>query len=115
MERDGSMKSRVDPTVTIFGLNTPSGHEMDHPARVTERKELVTYVVASVTDGYEALFSLAELDPAFIANHIIVADTVDGQPIPRDPGPLRLVVPKESRAARSVRMLERLDVVRLRT
>jgi DMSO/TMAO reductase YedYZ molybdopterin-dependent catalytic subunit len=77
-------------------------------------KELATYVVASATDGYQVVFSLAELDPAFIANDVIVADTVDGQPIPRDPGPLRLVVPKESRAARSVRMLERLAVVRLR-
>jgi hypothetical protein len=36
-------------------------------------KELATYVVASATDGYQVVFSLAELDPAFIANDIIVA------------------------------------------
>jgi DMSO/TMAO reductase YedYZ molybdopterin-dependent catalytic subunit len=77
-------------------------------------RDLATYVVASATDGYEVVFSLAELDPAFIANDVIVADTVDGAPIPQDPGPFRIVAPKESRGARSVRMLQRLDIVRLR-
>lgn len=75
---------------------------------------LASYVVASATDGYQVVFSLAELDPAFTGNDVIVADTMDGKPLASEQGPLRIVVPKDSRASRSVRMLECLDVVRLR-
>jgi len=75
---------------------------------------LVTFVLASATDGYQVLFSVAELDPAFTANDVIVADTIDGKPLFPYQGPLRIVAPKDKRAARSIRMLERLDVVRLK-
>ena len=75
---------------------------------------IASYVVATGTDGYQAVFSLAELDPAFTANDIMVADTIDGKPIPANQGPWRIVAPKDSRASRSVRLLQRLEVVRLR-
>ena len=75
---------------------------------------VASYVVASARDGYQAVFSLAELDPGFTANDIIVADTRDGKPLFAYQGPFRLVAPKDSRGARSVRMLERIEVVRVR-
>ena len=75
---------------------------------------IASYVVASATDGYQVVFSLAELDPGFTSNDIIVADTIDGKPLFAYQGPFRLVAPKDSRGARSVRMLERIEVVRLR-
>lgn len=75
---------------------------------------MATYVVASASDGYQVVFSLAELDPALTASEIIVADTIDGKPLSASQGPLRIVVPKDTRAARSIRMLERLEVVRLK-
>jgi DMSO/TMAO reductase YedYZ molybdopterin-dependent catalytic subunit len=75
---------------------------------------VATYVLASASDGYQVLFSLAELDPAFTGNDIIIADTIDGKPLFAYQGPLRIVAPKDSRAARSIRMLQRLEVVRLR-
>ena len=75
---------------------------------------VASYVLASASDGYQALFAIAELDPAFTAEDILVADTVDGQPLFEYQGPFRLVAPKDLRGARSVRMLQRLDVVRLR-
>ena len=74
---------------------------------------VATYVVASAKDGYRAVFSLAELDPEFTPNDIIVADTVDGKPLFDYQGPLRLVAPHDKRGARSVRMLQKIDVVRL--
>jgi DMSO/TMAO reductase YedYZ molybdopterin-dependent catalytic subunit len=76
-------------------------------------RAFATYVRASATDGYQVVFSIAELDPAVTANDIIVADTVDGKALPAQQGPLRIVVPHDSHAARSVRMLQRIDVVRL--
>lgn len=75
---------------------------------------VASYVLASAQDGYQAVFSLAELDPGFTSNDIIVADTIDGKPLFAYQGPFRLVAPKDSRGARSVRMLERIEVVRLR-
>jgi DMSO/TMAO reductase YedYZ molybdopterin-dependent catalytic subunit len=75
---------------------------------------VATYVVASASDGYQVVFSLAELDPGFTGSEIIVADTIDGKPLFPYQGPLRIVAPKDTRAARSIRMLERLDVVRLK-
>lgn len=74
---------------------------------------LTTVVVAHATDGYRVAFSLGELDAALVRQDIIVADTTDGAPLAEPQGPLRLVVPKDSRGARSVRMLVRLEVVRL--
>jgi DMSO/TMAO reductase YedYZ molybdopterin-dependent catalytic subunit len=75
---------------------------------------LATYVVASASDGYQVVFSLAELDPALTANDIIVADTTDGKPLLENQGPLRIVAPHDKRPARSVRMLQKLEIVRLR-
>jgi hypothetical protein len=75
---------------------------------------MATYVLASAKDGYQVVFSLAELDPGMTSNEIIVADTVDGKPLLDYQGPIRLVAPKDSRGARSIRMVERIDVVRLR-
>lgn len=75
---------------------------------------IASYVVASATDGYQVVFSLAELDPGFTSNDIIVADTIDGKPLFAYQGPLRIVAPKDARAARSIRMLQRLEVVRLK-
>src|SRR5262245_61297658 len=75
---------------------------------------VATYVVASASDGYQVVFSLAELDPAFTGSEVIVADTIDGKPLFAYQGPLRIVAPKDTRAARSIRMLERLEVVQLK-
>jgi molybdopterin-dependent oxidoreductase-like protein protein len=76
-------------------------------------KAVATYVRASAKDGYQVVFSLAELDPAFTPNDIIVADTIDGKPLFDYQGPLRIVAPHDKRGARSIRMLQRIEVVRL--
>lgn len=74
---------------------------------------VASYVVVRGADGYKAVFALPELDPAFTDSQVIVADSIDGKPLFGYQGPLRLVAPKDRRAARGVRMLERIDVVRL--
>lgn len=75
---------------------------------------LATCIVASASDGYRVVFSIAELDPVFTGSRIIVADSVDGKPLFAYQGPIRIVVPSDTRAARSVRMLQRLDVVQVK-
>jgi len=77
-------------------------------------KALAGYVLAEAQDGYQVVFSLGELDPAFIDNEILLADTANGKPLFGAQGRFRLVVPKDRAGARSVRMLTKLDVVQLR-
>jgi DMSO/TMAO reductase YedYZ molybdopterin-dependent catalytic subunit len=77
-------------------------------------KALASYVLAEARDGYQVVYTLTELDPSFTNNKIIVADTIDGKPLFQYQGPFRLVVPNEKKGARSIRMLEKITVVRLR-
>src|ERR1700733_5988937 len=77
-------------------------------------KALASYVVAGAQDGYQVVFSLGELDPAFIDNEILLADTANGKPLFGSQGRFRLVVPKDNPGARSVRMLTKLEVVQVR-
>src|SRR5882724_8664710 len=77
-------------------------------------KALSSYVLAEAQDGYQVLFSLGELDPAFIDNQILLADTANGKPLFGAQGRFRLVVPKDKPGARSVRMLTKLEVVQVR-
>ena len=71
---------------------------------------MTTYVIAEGSDGYRALFSLAELDPAFEDSGVIVADRLDGAPMTGGIGPLRLVAPHDKRPARWVRMLQSITI-----
>ena len=73
-----------------------------------------SYVIATGNDGYSALFSIAELDPVFTRSQIIAADTADGKPLFDYQGPFRIIAPQDTRAARSVRMLEKIELVRVK-
>jgi len=77
-------------------------------------KALAGYVLAEGQDGYQVVFSLGELDPAFIDNEILLADTANGKALFGAQGRFRLVAPKDKPGARSVRMLTKLEVVQLR-
>jgi DMSO/TMAO reductase YedYZ molybdopterin-dependent catalytic subunit len=76
-------------------------------------KSMALTVVAEGTDGYRAIFSLAELDDDFAAESVLIVDSTDGQPLGPDQGPLRLVVPGDKRPARWVRMLKSITIVNL--
>jgi hypothetical protein len=76
-------------------------------------KALASYVVAKAHDGYQVVFTLGELDPQFGNQSILLADKRDGKPLAEKQGPFRLVCPNDKEGARSVRMLETLEIVRL--
>src|SRR5580692_4120361 len=85
----------------------PFGHEM-------RGKALAGYLIAEAKDGYAVVFSLGELDPDLGAAKIVGADKRGGKPLFAYQGPSRLVVPADKEGARSVRMLEKLEFVKLR-
>jgi hypothetical protein len=91
------------PLETLLAkANAPVGKEF--------RKEaLRTYLLASGTDGYSVLLSLAEVDSTFHAGQVIVADTRDGQPLGKY-GPFQLIVPGDSRPARWVHNLNSIKL-----
>jgi hypothetical protein len=65
---------------------------------------LTSYVVATGSDGYSVVLSLAEVDPSFHKGQLIVADTRDGQPLGKN-GPFQLIVTDDKRPARWVHSL----------
>ena len=66
-------------------------------------KNMAKYVLVSAADGYQVVFSLAELDTSFNDKEIILADKMNDKPIPPGQGPFQLIVPGEKRPARSCR------------
>ncbi len=77
-------------------------------------KNLAGYVLAQAHDGYAVLFGLGEIDSSLSGQKILVVDKRDGKPLFSYQGPARLVLPGDKEGARSVRMLEKLEVVKLR-
>jgi hypothetical protein len=67
-------------------------------------------VIAEGTDGYQVLYSLAEVDPGIHTGQVIVADMLDGKSIAAD-GAFKLVSTEEKRPARWVRNLDRITVI----
>src|SRR5579883_1800774 len=84
--------------------------------RYSARRAVSGWLFRKTSPGFrsEVVFSLAETDPAFIDNEMLVADTANGKPLFGAQGRFRLVVPKDKPGARSVRMLTTLEVVQLR-
>jgi len=74
------------------------------------RETVTMTVLVEATDGYRAVFSLAELDPELIDRVVLLADTKDGQPLPRREGPFRIIVPGEKRPTRWVRQVKAVTV-----
>jgi len=72
---------------------------------------LAQYVLAEARDGYRVLFSLAELAPALGNERVLLVDRMDGQVLPPDDGPWRLVVPGEAHPTRWARQIVTLRVV----
>jgi DMSO/TMAO reductase YedYZ molybdopterin-dependent catalytic subunit len=77
-------------------------------------KALTNYLLVEAKDGYQVVFSVAEVDPAFTDSEMLLADKADGKPLIGSQGPFRLVVAKDKPGARSVRMLTKIDVVQVR-
>jgi DMSO/TMAO reductase YedYZ molybdopterin-dependent catalytic subunit len=73
----------------------PSGKELHG------KESLYKYVLVKSADGYQVLFSLAELDASIQDKNVIIADSVDGKPLPKEKGPLRIIAEGEKKPARS--------------
>ena len=73
-------------------------------------KLFMTGVIAEGADGYQVLYSVAEVDPLMHNGDVIVADAVDGQPLGRN-GAFQLINTEDKRPARWVRNLDHIFVI----
>lgn len=71
-------------------------------------------VVASARDGYQAVFSYAELNPILGPTDALVVFEQDGKPLDDKQGPLRLVVPTDKLHDRGVWALSKIQIVDMR-
>jgi hypothetical protein len=106
---DGSMA--VYEGVSLFDVLKKAGVPFGGELR---GKALSNYVLAKASDGYQVIFTPGEIDPSFGNQMILVADHRDGAPLSGNQGSFRLMVANDKEGARSVRMLETLEFVRLR-
>jgi DMSO/TMAO reductase YedYZ molybdopterin-dependent catalytic subunit len=70
-------------------------------------------VLVKATDGYKAVFSLAELDAGQSEKKVLLAFRHDGKELDAEAGPLRLVIPDEKRHSRWVRRVIEVEVIRV--
>ncbi len=89
--------SGVPLAALLAKLDAPLGEHL-------RGKALASYIVASGSDGYSVVLSIAEVDPSFHDGQILVADTRDGQPLAKS-GPFQLIVSEDKRPARWVHNL----------
>lgn len=68
------------------------------------------FVVAHAADGFDTVFSSAELMPEIGPSQVWIAWAKNGAPMAEPEGPLRLLVPTDKKGSRSIRQLVRIDV-----
>jgi len=77
-------------------------------------KPMASYILATARDGYQVVFALPEVDPAFEGARVLIADKRDGGPLLPVQRPLQVIAPQDKMHARSMYSLSKIEVVRLR-
>lgn len=70
---------------------------------------LKAYLVATGADGFQAVYSLAEVDRDFHGDSVILADRVDGGPLPAKQAPWRVVSSGDRKGWRAVYAVTSLE------
>jgi DMSO/TMAO reductase YedYZ molybdopterin-dependent catalytic subunit len=111
----------LDVTFTASGkpqnhtfTGTPLLGVLDHVGLVTPKGGknplLGVYLVVTAKDGYQVVISGGELDPSFGNTPMYLAWEQDGKALAGDDGPIRLVVPDDTKGGRYVNGIVSIDV-----
>jgi precorrin-4 methylase len=83
--------------------------QADAPGRLSA--ELRTaYVLIEAADGYQVVFSAAELHTAFGGREVLLADRLNGAPLPDKAAPYQVIVPGTELHSRWIRQVTRILV-----
>jgi hypothetical protein len=100
---------RVDKVLVHFGFGPgPMGKDIPVKDKVKGYREVL---VATARDGFQAVFSCAEVTEGMGTTAAFIIWLVDGKPLGADVGPLRMVVVTDGEPARSIRQLESLRII----
>ena len=70
------------------------------------------YLLVEAIDNYRMVFALAEFDPDYTDQQVLLVDTLDGKPLSEKEGPWRLAVPHEKIQARWIRQIKQISILR---
>ncbi|QNF34458.1 molybdopterin-dependent oxidoreductase [Adhaeribacter swui] len=73
-------------------------------------KNLKKYVLLKAPDGYQVVFSLAEIDPAFSNKKIILATRINGELLGTGQGPFQIIVEGEKKKTRFIRQVNHIII-----
>ena len=93
----GDQPAQTYSGVAVTDILEQAGVTLGHQLK---GKNMTKYLLVKSGDGYEVIFSLAELDSSFSGKTVLLADQLNGKPLPAGKGPFRLVVPEEKKHAR---------------
>jgi DMSO/TMAO reductase YedYZ molybdopterin-dependent catalytic subunit len=100
---------RMDKVLLHFGFTPgPMGKDVPVKDKVKGYREVL---LATARDGFQAVFSCAEVMEGMGTTAAFIVWQVDGKPLGPEVGPLRLVVISDGEPARSIRQLDRLRVL----
>ena len=105
-ERDG--KEHEYAGVTLYDVLKKAGVTLGPELKGENMAKLV---LVKAADNYEVVYALAEIDPEFTNDRVILAYQVDGSPLPKGQGPFRLVTPGDKKHARWIREITTIKVL----
>lgn len=101
----------LDKVLAGFGFTAgPMGKDVP---KAQKRSGWKKAVLATAGDGFQALFSCAELAEEMGPTRALLVWKVDGKPLTAEDGPFRLVVLTDKEGSRSVFGLQKLEVLNL--
>jgi hypothetical protein len=96
--------------VLLYDILVRAGWQFGH---MPAGKGAAVSILATGKDGFQAVFSIGEIDPQLAGEKVIVADKLNGQPLPDRYKPFRIVCPQDKKHARSIYSLVKLEVIKL--
>ena len=93
----------VPLTTLLARVGAPQGETL-------RGKALADVVLVTARDGYVVALALADTDAKMRKEQVILADRMNGAPLPDTAAPYRLVVEGDLRAARTARMVTAISV-----
>lgn len=104
-DRDG--KDHIYTGVLLSAILQKAGATM---GKDLKGENLAKFASVEASDGYQVIFALAELDKEFTDRQIILATTIDGQPLAPTDGPFRVIVQDEKKPARCIKQVTGIKV-----
>ncbi|WDF66823.1 molybdopterin-dependent oxidoreductase [Sphingobacterium oryzagri] len=104
---DRDQQQKINKGVSVSAILALAGAPTGSSLR---GENIRKFLLVSCADGYEVVFSLAELDDSFSDKKAILAFEENGRELPLAKGPLRLVIPGEKKPARSCFQVTQLHI-----